>query len=111
MNLDPTQRKLLEVTYEAFENGGETLESLSGSRTGVYVGNIQFDHSMMQMRDADFTLPYLTTGGSQTILSNRVNYVFNLKGPRCVVSWLSMTCARRKPHVPPTLAAHAGRKV
>lgn len=82
MNLDPTQRKLLETAYEAFENGGETLESISGSRTGVYVGNILFEHYMMQLRDADFTLPYLTTGGSPTILSNRVNYVFNLKGPR-----------------------------
>lgn len=82
MNLDPTQRKLLETAYEAFENGGESLESLSGSRTGVYVGNILFEHYMMHLRDADFTLPYLTTGGSPTMLSNRVNYVFNLKGPR-----------------------------
>jgi acyl transferase domain-containing protein len=82
MNFDPTHSKLLETAHEAFENGGESLESLSGSITGVYVGNILFEHYMMHLRDADFTLPYLTTGGSPTMLSNRVNYVFNLKGPR-----------------------------
>ena len=82
--MDPAQRKLLEITYEAFENAGETWESISGSKTGVYVGNFNYDHQLMQMRDCDYPLPYAATGGDVTMLSNRINYVFNLRGPRYV---------------------------
>ena len=82
--MDPAQRKLLEVTYEAFENAGETWDSVSGSRTGVFVGNFNHDHQLMQMRECDYPLPYAATGGDVTMLSNRINYVFNLRGPRYV---------------------------
>lgn len=82
MSMDPMQRKLLEVAYEAFESAGEVWETFSGSRTGVYIGNFGIDHQLTQMRDVDFPPPYAPTGGSPNILSNRINYVFNLKGPR-----------------------------
>ncbi|KUM56171.1 hypothetical protein ACN42_g11053 [Penicillium freii] len=85
MALDPSQRKLLEVTYEAVENAGESLEKFSGSKTGVFVGNFNNEHQIMQYRDPDHTLPYVVTGGGPTILSNRINYVFNLQGPSLVV--------------------------
>jgi acyl transferase domain-containing protein/NADPH:quinone reductase-like Zn-dependent oxidoreductase/SAM-dependent methyltransferase len=83
--IDPAQRKLLEVTFEAFESAGETLEDLSGSRTGVFVGNFNNDHQLMQFRDQEHTLPYVVTGGGPTMLSNRISYVFDLMGPSLVV--------------------------
>jgi len=90
--IDPAQRKLLEVTFEAFESAGETLENLSGSRTGVFVGNFNNDHQLMQFRDQEHTLPYVVTGGGPTMLSNRISYVFDLVGPRyvcqCDYTWL-----------------------
>ena len=49
--MDPSQQKLLEVTFKAFENAGETWDSVSGTRTGVFVGNLRFDHWMIQSRD------------------------------------------------------------
>ncbi|KAI0483732.1 putative polyketide synthase [Xylaria cf. heliscus] len=85
MALDPSQRKLLEVTYEAVESAGVPLEKFFGSRTGVFVGNFNNEHQLMQYRDPDFTLPYVVTGGGPTILSNRINYVFNLQGPSLMV--------------------------
>ncbi|KAI1827427.1 putative polyketide synthase [Xylaria intraflava] len=85
LSMDPTQRKLLEVTYEAFENAGETWDQFAGSRTGVFVGNFNNEHQVMQLRDPDFPLPYSVTGGGATILSNRINYVFNLRGPSMMV--------------------------
>lgn len=80
--MDPSQRKLLEVTYEAFENAGQPWASFSGSNTGVYVGNHNLEFGTMQLRDTDRILPYATTGGAASILSNRLSFVFNLKGPR-----------------------------
>lgn len=83
--MDPTQRKLLETVYEAFEASGTPLEKISGSRTGCFVGNFNRDHSIMQYRDTEFPEPYAVTGGGDAILSNRVNYIFNLKGPSLTV--------------------------
>jgi acyl transferase domain-containing protein len=85
VTMDPSQRKLLEATYEAFENAGERWDQFFGSRTGVFVGNFNSDHKLMQFRDPDHTLPYVVTGGGDTILSNRINYVFNLQGPRYAI--------------------------
>jgi acyl transferase domain-containing protein len=85
LSMDPSQRKMLEVSYEAFENAGESWEQISGSKTGVFVGNMTSDHSLMQAYDADFSLPYASTGGSNSILSNRINHIFNLRGPRYIV--------------------------
>lgn len=81
MSLDPAQRKLLEVVYECFESAGLPLDKLSGSDTGCYVGNFNFDHQLMQFRDLEFPQPYCSTGGGIAILSNRISYVFNLRGP------------------------------
>jgi len=81
LTLDPAQRKFLEVVYEAFESAGVPLHKLSGSKTGTFVGNFNYDHQLMHYRDPENALPYSVTGSGITILSNRINYVFNLKGP------------------------------
>ncbi|KAI9752218.1 MAG: Type I Iterative PKS [Chaenotheca gracillima] len=79
--IDPSQRKLLEVIYEAFESAGETWESVNGTRTGVYVADISYDNAYAQQRDWEYARPHATTGVCHNILSNRINYVFNLHGP------------------------------
>jgi len=79
--MDPQQRKLLEVTYEALENSGTPIESLSGSLTGVYVGNFSVDYQPNQTRDPDYIHRYTSTGSGATIMSNRISHVFNLHGP------------------------------
>lgn len=53
----------------------------SGSNTGVFVGNFNADHQIMTVHDADHPLPYSTTRSDPAILSNSVDYVFNLLGP------------------------------
>jgi acyl transferase domain-containing protein len=80
--MDASQRKLLEITYEAFENAGETWESMSGSRTGVFVGDISFDNYVTQVRDCDYAGKYSATGSFPNMLANRLHYIFNLTGPR-----------------------------
>lgn len=80
--MDPQQRKLLEVVYEAFENSGSTLEQVSRQVTGCFVASFTSDFQQMALKEPDFRHPYATTGIDPSILANRISHVFDLKGPR-----------------------------
>ncbi|PGH13223.1 hypothetical protein AJ79_03781 [Helicocarpus griseus UAMH5409] len=79
--MDPAQKQLLEVAYEACESAGIPLKDLKGSNTGVYVGNFGLDEALKVMKDSEYLSTYTSTGTGGTILSNRISYVFDLKGP------------------------------
>ncbi|KAJ5368689.1 Highly reducing polyketide synthase sdnO [Penicillium cataractarum] len=83
--MDPQQRILLETTYEALENAGVSLESIKGSNTCVYVGLYARDYDRMGFKD----LPQITklhiTGTGEAVVSNRISYLFDLKGASVTV--------------------------
>ncbi|KAL8691096.1 MAG: hypothetical protein Q9218_003606 [Villophora microphyllina] len=79
--MDPQQRLLLECSYEALENSGVTLRSIKGTATGVYVGAAQIDYTSQLHKDIEDIPVYQATGTSANVLSNRISYVFDLKGP------------------------------
>ncbi|BCS03320.1 type I polyketide synthase [Aspergillus luchuensis] len=83
--MDPQQRKLLEVVFEAFESAGASLDEVSGSNVGCYVGNFTVDFQVMQTRDPEYLHRYSATGMGTTILANRISHTFNLKGPSFVL--------------------------
>ncbi|KAH3958559.1 hypothetical protein HBH98_077040 [Parastagonospora nodorum] len=83
--MDPQQRKLMECIFEAFENGGIPLGKISGTNTGVYVGNFNNDYNIMGLKDGDHPRPYGMMGAGVTLLSNRVNYFYNLLGPSVTI--------------------------
>jgi acyl transferase domain-containing protein len=82
MWMDPQQRKLLEVVYEAFENSGSTLKQVSSQVTGCFVASFTSDYQQMTLKEPDFRHAYATTGIDPGILGSRVSHVFDLKGPR-----------------------------
>ncbi|MBT5875677.1 MAG: type I polyketide synthase, partial [Candidatus Latescibacteria bacterium] len=81
--LDPQQRLLLEVTWEAIEDAGLQLESLKGSRTGVFVGGFTMDNTLSQMGvlNRHWIDSHTSTSGSMTLLSNRISHAFDFRGP------------------------------
>ena len=79
--MDPQQRIQLEIAYEALENAGITLESVKGSKTGVYVATFTHDYENMMYKDTATIPKYAMTGVGQAIVSNRISYMFDLKGP------------------------------
>ncbi|MCU1242344.1 MAG: Non-ribosomal peptide synthetase [Candidatus Acidoferrum typicum] len=85
--MDPQQRLLLEVGWEAFENAGQTQESLAGSRSGVFVGILSHssDYYWMQLADLNGVDVYTSTGTAHSIMANRLSYQFNLQGPSMAV--------------------------
>ncbi|WYZ42296.1 hypothetical protein EsH8_V_001191 [Colletotrichum jinshuiense] len=82
---DPQHRMILETTYEALESAGYPLSAVSGSRTGVYVGCMSSDYYDMQMLDVETMPKYTGIGTSRSMLSNRLSYFFNLKGPSMTI--------------------------
>ncbi len=81
--LDPQQRFLLEVTYEAFQDAGVTLDALSGSDTAVYAGVFMNDYWDMQAdsRQRHQIGPHTAMGAARTSAANRISYLYNLQGP------------------------------
>ncbi|KAM0720785.1 hypothetical protein Q7P37_003070 [Cladosporium fusiforme] len=83
--MDPQHRILLETAYEAFESAGWTLDEVKGSQTSVHVGVMTDDYYTIQASDPDTLGSHAATGLSRSILSNRVSYSFDLKGPSMTI--------------------------
>ncbi|KAH6697431.1 phenolpthiocerol synthesis polyketide synthase ppsA [Plectosphaerella plurivora] len=83
--LDPQQRLLLETSYEAIESAGLRIEDLKGSDTSVYVGAFVRDYEQISLRDMDFQPRYAATGSGTAIMSNRISYFYDLRGPSMTV--------------------------
>jgi acyl transferase domain-containing protein len=83
--MDPQQRFLLEVVYEAVESAGYPIDKLKGSETSVSVGVMTGDYHDLQLRDLSSIPQHLATGTSRSILSNRISYFFDWKGPSLTI--------------------------
>lgn len=79
--MDPNQRILLEVTYEAIENAGISISTIKGSNTGVYVATFTHDYENMMYHDSLSLPKYGMTGVGSAIAANRISYIFDLRGP------------------------------
>ncbi|MGB3585611.1 MAG: type I polyketide synthase, partial [Tunicatimonas sp.] len=81
--IDPQQRMLLEVSYQALEDAGMRLEDVSGQKVGVYTGLFMSDYWDIQAASEQRgdVSPHVAMGASRTGAANRVSYTFNLKGP------------------------------
>ncbi|KAE8156902.1 KR domain-containing protein [Aspergillus tamarii] len=86
MWMDPQQRKLLEVVYEAFESAGVTLQQVSGSDTACFMATFTSDFQQMSFKEHSFRHNIAATGVDPGIISNRISHVFNLQGPSIVVN-------------------------
>ncbi|KAF8860715.1 hypothetical protein BDZ45DRAFT_800653 [Acephala macrosclerotiorum] len=80
-SMDPQQRMLLEVVYEAIESANLSMENLRGTPTAVYVGLMCDDYSGLIFSDMESVPTYGATGAARSILSNRVSYFFDWTGP------------------------------
>ena len=79
---DPQQRRLLEVTRECLESAGEI--DYRGKLVGCYVGTFGEDWLQMNAKETQHHGGYILAGHNDLILSNRVSYEYDFRGPRYV---------------------------
>ncbi len=81
-SIDPQQRLVLEVSWEALEDAGLLPKQLFGSRTGVFMGALNLDYRDWVMSGYPKSLDvYGATGCSLSAIAGRISYVLGLQGP------------------------------
>jgi acyl transferase domain-containing protein/acyl carrier protein len=84
-SIDPQQRILLEVAWEALEHAGVAADGLAGTETGVFVGISSFDFAQLQMAGDQELEIYASTGSALSVAANRLSYVLDLRGPSIAI--------------------------
>ncbi len=96
--LEPQQRMLLEVGYEALHRQGQSRSTLVDSDTGIFTGMMNMDASQFLPTVPG---PYDITGITYSAAGARLSYVFAMRGPcmvfdtACSSSLIAMHAARR----------------
>lgn len=85
VRMDPQQRILLELSWEAFENAGLAADRLAGSDTGVFVGLTTTDYAYLQIPDITTFNGHAGMGGGHCIATGRIAYFFDFRGPNVAI--------------------------
>ncbi|XP_067280235.1 mycocerosic acid synthase-like polyketide synthase [Pseudorasbora parva] len=89
ISMDPQHKLLLQCTYRALEDSGIPMEKASGTRTGVFLGLMNRDFELANVRNNPKCIDHTnSTGSAMSIAANRISYIFNFTGPS-----LSIDCA------------------
>lgn len=99
--MDPQQRLMLELSWEALEDAGIPPLGLQGSRTGVFFGAMWTEYGRLLTEVPELITPHTATGQELSIIAGRVSYAFGLRGPSMVVNTSSSSAL---------VAVHAARQ-
>lgn len=86
VTMDPQQRLVLEVAWEALEHAGCAPDSLSGSLVGMFLGISTNDYGdIVRLQGYENIDAYAATGGSMNVAAGRVSFTLGLQGPALAV--------------------------
>ncbi|HEY7146373.1 MAG TPA: beta-ketoacyl synthase N-terminal-like domain-containing protein, partial [Streptosporangiaceae bacterium] len=83
--MDPQQRVLLEVAWEALENARIVPDTLRGGRVGVYTGVPAQEYASLRYGAPQAVDGHVLTGLLASVVSGRLAYAFGFEGPAVTV--------------------------
>nr|AMK48247.1 6-methylsalicylic acid synthase [Streptomyces gandocaensis] len=83
--MDPQQRIVLEVSWEALEHAGIPPHTLAGSDTGVFIGVGSDDYGRRMLEDLPGIEAWTGIGAAFCAVANRVSYTLDLRGSSLAV--------------------------
>ncbi|AOR36934.1 hypothetical protein BFF78_07140 [Streptomyces fodineus] len=84
--MDPRQRMVLELSWEALEDAFLPVESLRGSATAVFLGATGDDYASLAHRHGGAALSHHSIAGlGRGLIANRVSHQLGLHGPSLTV--------------------------
>ena len=109
--MDPLQRLLLEVSYEALVDAEHSINDMNGQRVGVFVAasgsvdsrNVLVSNNLLSSvpSGSSHSSIYETTGRTLSVAAGRISYTFGFQGPcmtidtACSSSLVALHSARR----------------
>ncbi|WP_344447652.1 polyketide synthase, partial [Kitasatospora nipponensis] len=81
LTMDPQQRLMLEISWEALERAGISPDSVRGAGVGVFTGSGIQDYEDLLDAAPEVAEAYMTTASASSVISGRVSYVLGLEGP------------------------------
>ncbi|GAB2969133.1 SDR family NAD(P)-dependent oxidoreductase [Amycolatopsis acidiphila] len=78
--MDPQQRHLLEVAWNALNDAGIAPGTIEGTRTGVFVGGIAVNYADLASKLPDLNV-YAVTGTARSVLAGRLSFALDARGP------------------------------
>ncbi len=85
VRMDPQHRLILEVSWEALENAGQSMDRLAATETGVFVGLTTNDYWWLQVSDITRFDGHAGLGGAHCIATGRLSHLLDLRGPNLAV--------------------------
>ncbi len=81
--MDPQQRILLELSWEAINHAGQDLVAMKGSNTGVFVGMSTDDYAGLTLHSGNHQTidAYNSLGTARSVAAGRIAYTWGFHGP------------------------------
>ena len=83
--MDPQQRVMLEVAFEALEHAGIAPDHLAGIRAAVMMGVYYTEYQGISAANPDSIDAYSATGNAHAVAVGRIAYLLGLRGPAMAV--------------------------
>ncbi len=83
--MDPQQRVMLEVAFEALEHAGIASDHLAGIRAAVMMGVYYTEYQGISAANPDSIDAYSATGNAHAVAVGRIAYLLGLRGPAIAV--------------------------